>query len=89
MTNIVAIILWTITTGSWSTVSVTSPMGKPMFDSNGLPIRNITLEYRPTQYNQSASVTSNQVMRIEWEGITKDLIIKSIDIGNISRSTYQ
>jgi hypothetical protein len=72
MTNIVAVIAFTITT-NWTTTGILSPPPKPAQSVS-------TLEYRPTYEIQSGTVTSNVVAKFIWKGTTNIYVIESIPI---------
>lgn len=89
-TNIIAKIAWVVIITAWNTTSIQYPEPKkPSLDADGLPSQFQTLEYRATGYNQSATIQSNQVMFIEYEGKTHEVILKSINIGTTNRTIYR
>lgn len=78
MTNLVAFIFFTVTTGDWRTVSTTIP---------ALEQGNVALAvYRPPIANQVGNVWSNTMARIVWNNKTNEVAIESTLIGNASRS---
>jgi len=77
ITNLAAVIFFTITTNDWRTISITTPYIAPS---------QMTLAvYRPPIAHQVGNVRSNTVARIQWGGKTNDVILDSVIVGTVNR----
>jgi hypothetical protein len=77
MTNLLATIIVTSTT-NWTTTSYTTPATQPGNTMHAV--------YRPTMANQTGTVYSNLVARVEWNGKQVEAVLESTPVRTEERS---